>query len=272
MTRSLVIAQGGGPTAVINQTLAGAVVEARRRDPALRILGARFGVSGLVNDDLVDLTDIGEDRLRAVAGLPSAALGSTRDKPDADYCARILERLADLNARAFIYVGGNDTSGTLDLLRASATGDVCFIHAPKTIDNDLVENDHTPGYISAAWFVAAAFASVDLDFRAMPGIYAGIVMGRHAGFLTAAAAAWRREPGQGPHLVYGPELPFSPDRLVTDIQRVFGRHGRCIIAISEGVQDEAGRPLAESLSESGSARPATPTAMSSCPAAISATR
>ncbi len=251
MSRSLILAQGGGPTAVINQTLAGAVLAARRRDPGLRILGARFGVSGLVKGDLIDLTDMPEDRLRAVAGLPSAALGSTRDKPDADYCARILERLGDLDARAFIYLGGNDTSGTLDLLRARSPGDMCFVHAPKTIDNDLMENDHTPGFISAAWFVATAFASVDLDFRAMPGIYAGIVMGRHAGFLTAAAAAWRRDEGQGPHLVYGPELPFSPQKLVADIERAYRRHGRCIIAISEGVQDENGRPLAESLSQSG---------------------
>ncbi|MHA1189302.1 MAG: diphosphate--fructose-6-phosphate 1-phosphotransferase [Alphaproteobacteria bacterium] len=251
MTQSLILAQGGGPTAVINQTLVGAVLAARQRDPSLRILGARFGVSGLVNDNLVDLTDISEAQLRGVAALPSAALGSTRDKPDADYCARILQSLADNNARAFVYLGGNDTSGSLDLLRTNATDATCFVHAPKTIDNDLMENDHTPGFISAAWFVAAAFASVDLDFRAMPGIYAGIVMGRHAGFLTAASAAWRASADQGPHLVYGPEIPFSPDKLIADIEQAYAKHGRCIIALSEGVQDEDGRPMAESLSQTG---------------------
>ena len=123
-----------------------------------------------------------------------------------------------------------------------------FVHAPKTIDNDLVENDHTPGYISAAWFVAAAFLSVDLDFRAMPGIYVGIVMGRHAGFLTAAAAAWRREgEGDGPHLVYVPEAHFSPEKLIADIKAARETYGRCVVAMSEGVQTEDGTPLAESL-------------------------
>jgi 6-phosphofructokinase 1 len=247
MSKVFVIAQGGGPTAVINQTLAGAVLEARRRHKGARVLGARYGVRGVAAGDFVDLGEFGEDDLRAIAATPSSALGSTRDKPDAAYCERILAGLRGAGADAFIYIGGNDTAGTLQILEGQADGDIALIHAPKTIDNDLAENDHTPGFISAALFVAEAFLSLDLDFRALPGIYVGIVMGRSAGFLTTAAAAWRRDESDGPHLVYVPEVPFSVDRLIDDIRATFQRFGRCVVAMSEGVTTEGGGPLAESL-------------------------
>ncbi|MEO3385783.1 diphosphate--fructose-6-phosphate 1-phosphotransferase [Mesorhizobium sp. CAU 1741] len=247
MGPTFVIAQGGGPTAVINQTLVGAALEARRRHPGCRVLGARFGVRGIRDGDYVDLTQRSEEELRRIAATPSAALGSTRDKPDAAYCEMILKGLREAGADAFIYIGGNDTSGTQAILRDASGGDMSFVHAPKTIDNDLMENDHTPGYISAAEFVAGAFLSVDLDFRALPGIYAGIVMGRHAGFLTAASAAWRIDDDAGPHLVYVPERAFERKRFVDDVKRTMARHGRCIVAISEGVSAPSGKSLVEEL-------------------------
>lgn len=244
---SIVIAQGGGPTAVINQTLAGAVVAARRHDSSLRILGARHGVRGLTHGDLVDLTALSESDLERLARTPNSGLGSTRDKPDPAYCQTILQALEKHDARSFIYIGGNDTAGTLDLLRRQSTGPCSFVHAPKTIDNDLMENDHVPGFISAAAFVANAFVSMDLDFRAMPGIYVAIVMGRHAGFLSAAAAGWQQGPAEAPHLIYTPEKPFSVTQFLDDVDAVYTRVGRCIVSMSEGVQDETGRPLAEAL-------------------------
>lgn len=248
MSRVFVIAQGGGPTAVINQTVVGAALAAREKHPGSRVLGARHGIRGVAAGDFVDLSAVSEADLKRFADTPNSGLGSTRDKPDEAYCGRIVAGLQKVDADAFIYIGGNDTAGTMGILDRIETGSMRFIHAPKTIDNDLVENDHTPGYISAAWFVASAFLSVDLDFRAMPGIYVGIVMGRHAGFLTAAAAAWRR-PGEtdGPHLVYVPEAHFSPQKLIADIRAARETHGRCVVAMSEGVQTEDGTPLAESL-------------------------
>jgi 6-phosphofructokinase len=242
-----VIAQGGGPTAVINATAAGAVIEARRRYPGARVLGARHGIRGVRKGDFIDLAALSDDDLHRLAATPNAALGSTRDKPDAEYCAAMLETLTSVSATAFIYIGGNDTAGTQKILHDAAGGRIALIHAPKTIDNDLVENDHTPGYISAAWFVASAFMSCDLDFRAMPGIYVGIVMGRHAGFLTAAGAAWRRDESDGPHLLCFPERPFSTQRLIDEIGAIRERYGRCVVAMSEGVAAEDGRPLVESL-------------------------
>lgn len=248
---SIVIAQGGGPTAVINQTLAGAIRAARRLDPGLRILGARHGVRGLVGRDVADLTRLGEADLVRLGDTPGSALGSTRDKPDPKSCDAILAALEALEARAFVYIGGNDTAGTLELLRARSTGACRFVHAPKTIDNDLVANDHVPGFISAATFVAQAFASVDLDVRALGGIYVGIVMGRHAGFLTASPAGWQTGPDAPPHLVYVPEKPFDIARFLDDVAAVHGRLGRCVVALSEGVRDETGRALAEALAAGG---------------------
>ena len=247
MAETFVIAQGGGPTAVINQTLAGTALEVRRRHPGSRVLGARFGVRGIRDGDYVDLSALPEGELRRVAATPGAALGSTRDKPDAAYCETILKGLRAAGADAFIYIGGNDTAGTQQILAEAAGSGIAFVHAPKTIDNDLEENDHTPGYISAAEFVAAAFLSVDLDFRALPGIYAGIVMGRHAGFLTAASAAWRLDEESGPHLVYVPERPFERARFADDVKAVMARHGRCVVALSEGIATPSGRSLIEEL-------------------------
>jgi 6-phosphofructokinase len=247
VSETFVIAQGGGPTAVINQTLVGTVLEARRQHPGCRILGSRFGVRGIRDGDLVDLTNLPEAQLRQIANTPSAALGSTRDKPDAAYCEVILKGLRDIGTTAFVYIGGNDTSGTQAILRDASSGDIAFVHAPKTIDNDLEENDHTPGFISAAEMVAGSFLSVDLDFRALPGLYCGIVMGRHAGFLTAASAAWRLDEESGPHLVYVPERAFERARFVDDVKRTMAKHGRCIVAISEGISSPSGKSMVEEL-------------------------
>ena len=247
MAETFVIAQGGGPTAVINQTMVGATLEVLRRHPGARVLGARHGVRGVRDGDYVVLSDVPEAQLRLIAGTPSAALGSTRDKPDAAYCDKVLAGLKKVSADAFIYIGGNDTSGTQQILTDASGGSIAFVHAPKTIDNDLMENDHTPGFISAAEFVAGAFLSVDLDFRALPGVYVAIVMGRHAGFLTAASAAWRLDEDSGPHLIYVPERAFSAPRFLDDVRAKLARHKRCIVAVSEGVSTEDGRSLVETI-------------------------
>ncbi|MGB3897295.1 MAG: diphosphate--fructose-6-phosphate 1-phosphotransferase [Mesorhizobium sp.] len=247
MSGTFVIAQGGGPTAVINQTMVGAALEVRRKHPGAKVLGSIHGVRGIRDGNYVDLSAIPEEQLRLIAGTPSAALGSTRDKPDAAYCELVLKGLQKVGADAFIYIGGNDTSGTQQILTDAADGKIAFVHAPKTIDNDLVENDHVPGFISAAEFVASAFLSVDLDFRALPGIYVAIVMGRHAGFLTAASAAWRLDGDSGPHLIYVPERAFSTERFIEDVRSTLDRHKRCIVAVSEGVSTADGKALMESL-------------------------
>ncbi len=247
----VLIAQGGGPTAVINQSLVGAVQEAKRWG-AEGIYGSLHGVSGIINETMVDLGQESDANLELVAGTPCSALGSTRDKPDLAYCQEIFKVLKAHGIGTFFYIGGNDSSDTLRILAEEAKkadyGLRC-VHIPKTIDNDLMINDHTPGYPSAARFVASAFAGVNQDNRALPGVYVGVVMGRHAGFLTAASALARRYLDDGPHLVYLPERPFDMDAFARDVQTQNDKHGRCIVAVSEGIHDSEGTPIVTKLAK-----------------------
>ena len=248
----ILVAQGGGPTAVINQSLAGVVLEARRFGGVERIYGAHHGVRGIVNENFIDLTRETSNNLEMVAATPGSALGSTRDKPDLKYCQQIFEVLRAHGIGHFFYIGGNDSADTVHIVsqQAAAAGYALrCIHIPKTIDNDLVANDHTPGFPSAARFVAQAFAGVNLDNAALPGVYVAVVMGRNAGFLTAASALGKKFPDDGPHLIYLPERAFEIERFVADVKAMHERHGRCVVAVSEGIHDASGQPVLAQLSE-----------------------
>lgn len=248
----ILVAQGGGPTAVINQSLAGVVLEARRFRQVERIYGALNGVRGIVDENFVDLTQETSHNLELVANTPSSALGSTRDKPDEKYCQEIFKVLRAHEIEHFFYIGGNDSSDTVRIvsLEAQKAGyPLRCIHIPKTIDNDLVGNDHTPGFPSAARFVAQAFAGANLDNAALPGVYVGVVMGRHAGFLTAASALGKKFPEDGPHLIYLPERTFVIEKFLADVKATYERYGRCVIAVSEGIHDAAGTPILSLLAK-----------------------
>ncbi|NLB35599.1 MAG: 6-phosphofructokinase [Elusimicrobia bacterium] len=248
----MLIAQGGGPTAVINCSLVGAVRKARGYEEVEAIYGSLNGVNGIINERMVNLSFESERNLNEIAYSPSSALFSTRDKPDADYCAKIFKVLEAHNIRYFFYIGGNDSSDTLRIVKEYADNenyDLCCVHIPKTVDNDLVLNDHTPGYPSAARFVAEAFIGLDLDNRSLPGVYIAVIMGRHAGFLAAASALAQKYEDDGPHLIYLPERPFDIDSFLEDVKAVYKKHGRCVVAVSEGIQDASGQPIAVKLSE-----------------------
>jgi 6-phosphofructokinase 1 len=248
----ILVAQGGGPTAVINQSLVGVVLEARRFRNVTRIYGALHGVRGIVNEDFVDLTQETSHNLELVGATPSSALGSTRDKPDLKYCEEIFKVLKAHEIEHFFYIGGNDSSDTVRIVaeQAQAAGyPLRAIHIPKTIDNDLVGNDHTPGFPSAARFVAQAFAGANLDNASLPGVYVGVVMGRHAGFLTAASALGKKFPDDGPHLIYLPERVFSIEQFLADVKDSYARYGRCVVAVSEGIHDASGEPIATLLAK-----------------------
>ncbi len=249
---NVLVAQGGGPTAVINQSLVGVVLEARRIAGVDRVFGAYHGVRGIVDDRLIDLTPETTHNLEMVAQTPASALGSTRDKPDLKYCREILKVLKAHDVTSFFYIGGNDSSDTARIVAEEAQKSnypLRCVHVPKTIDNDLVLNDHTPGFPSAARFVACAFAGANLDNRALPGVYIAVVMGRHAGFLTAAASAAQKFEDDGPHLIYVPERTFSIDKFLGDVKAVYDRLGRCIVAVSEGIHDESGTPIMTRLAK-----------------------
>lgn len=240
------VAQGGGPTAVINQSVAGVVLEARKYPWVTHVYGAIHGVRGIIDENFYDLTEATTHNLELVAQTPSAALLSTRDKPDIEYCKHIFEVCRAHGIRYFFYCGGNDSADTCRIVNEQAreaSYELRVIHVPKTIDNDLKVTDHCPGYGSAARFVAQAFAGANLDNRAIPGVYIAVVMGRHAGFLTAASALARKYPDDGPHLIYLPERPFSRDQFKADVKRVYEQYGRCVVAVSEGIVDESGTPI-----------------------------
>lgn len=243
----MVIGQSGGPTTVINQSLVGAVLAARECAEITGILGAHHGIAGIMKEDFIDLTTQSREQLEQVARTPAAALGSVRLKPGKEECERVFEVFRKHDVRYFFYIGGNDSAETAHIIAEMAQQadyDFCTVHIPKTIDNDLRVTDHCPGFASAAKFVALAFMGDDRDNAALPGIKINVVMGRHAGFLTAASALARQDEGDGPHLIYLPERTFDIARFQQDVKDMVARHGRCVVAVSEGVADADGQPIA----------------------------
>ncbi|MEA2082576.1 MAG: 6-phosphofructokinase [Elusimicrobiota bacterium] len=244
---NMLIAQSGGPSMVINQSLAGAVLEAKKHRQIKKIIGAVHGIKGILDEDLVNLGRETKNSLLKIAATPSSALGTVRKKPTAGDCRKIFSVLHKYGVRYFFYIGGNDSAETVHIINSEARKKKyelrCF-HIPKTIDNDLRENDHTPGFGSAARFVACALMGDNLDNRALPGVKIDIIMGRHAGFLTAASALARVYKDDGPHLIYLPERPFSLKKFVNDVKKVYKKHGRCVVAASEGIADRKGVAIA----------------------------
>ncbi len=249
--RNMVVAQSGGPSMVINASLVGAVRAAKRAGERVgRILGARHGIKGILGRDYIDLRKVTDERLSAIALTPSSALGSCRMKPSAEDCRHIFEEFRRLDVGYFLYVGGNDSADAARIVGEEAEKEgypLVVYHVPKTIDNDLRSCDHTPGFASAARFVACALRGDDLDNRALGGVKIDVVMGRDAGFLTAASALARERRDDGPHLIYLPERPFSVERFASDVQAVMKRLGRCVVAVSEGIRGEDGTPIGAAL-------------------------
>lgn len=248
---NMVIAQSGGPSMVINSSLVGAVCAAKKAGARIgKILGARHGIQGILGRDYIDLRKVSDSKLRAIADTPSSALGSCRMKPTAEDCRRIFEEFKRLGVGYFFYIGGNDSADAARIVGEEAAKDgypLVVYHIPKTIDNDLRSCDHTPGFASAARFVACAIKGDDLDNRALGGVKIDIIMGRDAGFLTAASALARENRNDGPHLIYLPERPFSLDGFAADVQSVMKKLGRCVVAVSEGIRGKDGIPIGATL-------------------------
>ena len=243
---NMLIAQSGGPSMVINQSLVGAVLAARANRKVGKIYGSLHGIQGILDEQFIDLRKESARTLEAVAATPSSALGSVRRKPTHEDCIAIFAVLKKLDIRYFFYIGGNDSAETAYIINEEAVKaeyGISCVHIPKTIDNDLRENDHTPGYGSAARFVACAVRGDDLDNRALGGVKIDVIMGRNAGFLTAAAALARVDEDDGPHLIYLPERPFSIDRFIKDVKGCMKKYGRCVVAVSEGICDKDGTPI-----------------------------
>lgn len=246
---NLVIGQSGGPTAVINASLVGVVREARRHNAIRGVLGMRFGVAGLLAEDLVDLWAEDDDVIDQLVTTPSSALGSCRVKLSDDQLPSVLEVLRRFDVRYLMYIGGDDSQNTTHRIVSfcQAEGyDLCGIGIPKTVDNDLFGTDHTPGYGSAARYVALSVMQGGLlarDMRKVDPVLVFQAVGRDAGWLAAAAALARREESDPPHLIYVPECPLTMDGLLSDVQRCYERHGFVSIVVGEGIVWADGRPV-----------------------------
>jgi len=243
------IGQSGGPTCVINESLVG-IIEACTASAAVKnIYGAVHGIAGVLEENLIDLGRESRETLERVALTPCAALRSVRKKPTREECERVLKVLQAHDVRYFFYIGGNDSAETAHILNELAVEqgyEVRLFHVPKTIDNDLRVTDHCPGYGSAAKFVASAFMGDNQDNRSLAGIKVDVVMGRHAGWLTAASLLAREHEDDGPHLIYVPENTLTIEQFVTDVDRMYTKHGRCLVAVSEGVHGPGGELLMQS--------------------------
>ena len=237
-----VIGQSGGPTAVINRSLVGFIKEALNQNFD-EILGARHGLEGILSEDFVDLASLSESQLYGMGKTPAAALGSVRKKPTEKDIEKLISIFEKQDIRNFYYIGGNDSAETAYLVAEGARSsgyEMKAFHIPKTIDNDLLETDHSPGYGSAARFVAHAFQGDDADTRSLKGIKINILMGRHAGWLTAASTLGKATEEDGPHLVYVPEKIFDIESFKKEVKEVYDSLGRCLVAVSEGVHNENG--------------------------------
>jgi len=249
-----IIGQSGGPTSVINASAYG-VIHTALDDPNITaVYGAAHGIQGVLDDVLYDMGQEDPEELALLLHTPSSALGSCRyklkdsDVDDTDY-RRILEVFKKHDVRYFFYNGGNDSMDTCNKISKymqSAGYECRIMGVPKTIDNDLYGTDHCPGYGSAAKYIATSCMELYLDARVY---YTGMIcileiMGRHAGWLTAASAIAQYY-GKGPDLIYLPERDFELDRFVKDVEQIYHDHGNCIVAVSEGIHDKDGKLIAE---------------------------
>ena len=259
MGRNAIVGQSGGPTAVINSSLVG-VFQAAKSRGAQHVYGMRYGVKGLLEEQVVDLSDTLRDNLdiEILKRTPASYLGSCRYKlpvpaEDPALYEKLFGILKKLDVGYFFYIGGNDSMDTISKLSdyACMTGsDIKFMGVPKTIDNDLYGTDHCPGYASAAKYIATSFMEVYLDSHVYDTGMVVImeIMGRHAGWL-AAASALASEYGAGPDLIYLPETDFDMPKFINDVKGVYAKKGNCLVAVSEGIHYADGGFVSEAKVE-----------------------
>lgn len=260
MMKNVIVGQSGGPTAVINASLYGVIREGMAHPATIgSVYGMINGIEGFLEGKYMNLSSaLSSEELELLKLTPAAYLGSCRFKLPEDLsseCYRLLfEKLKELNIGWFFYIGGNDSMDTVSKLARYAEmidSDIRFIGIPKTIDNDLVGTDHTPGYGSAAKYVASTVREIVLDASVYQQKSVTIVeiMGRHAGWLTAASVLARKETGDNPLLIYLPEMPFEMDRFAADLKNAFETSQTVVVCVSEGIADAAGKFICEYSNE-----------------------
>lgn len=261
-TQSLLIVQGGGPTAVFNTTLAGVLRECEAQAAFKRVFGARSGTSGLCSRDLIRLDGLGEDRINQIGRSPGAALGSSRFKPSEEDLLRACETLRKLEVQCLIFMGGNGTMRGAEIFRAfcQANGlDVQIIGVPKTIDNDIHGTDRCPGFGSAARYAAQSTIDLAMDLRSLPQpVTIFETLGRDVGWIAGSSTLARRGEDDAPHVVCVPEVPFDLDSFLSRIESAVRRIGWAVGVVSEGTRYADGRPVFEQEMPATAGRPNRP--------------
>ena len=256
--KNLLVAQSGGPTAAINATLAGVIGQAMKEDVIDQVYGACYGIQGVLEQKFVNLTEKvdTEEKLEKLKRTPASALGSCRfklkniEEDDSQY-QQIIDIFHEKNIGYFVYIGGNDSMDTVAKLSAycaeKGIDDIKVIGGPKTIDNDLCEIDHCPGFGSAAKYISTVFCELEQEITVYEPKNVIIVemMGRHAGWLTSAAALAEGKNGNVPYLIYLEEVPFSLEQFVSDVKAKLETSNAVLVAVSEGVHDAEGNFLCE---------------------------
>lgn len=242
---NLMVVQGGGPTAVLNTSLAGILDEASGKFG--RILGSRYGIRGVIENSVADLSHPTPALLELLRNSPGAALGSSRHQPQSGEMERLVANLRELEISHMLFMGGNGTMRGADLIgeacRAAGLA-IAIIGIPKTVDNDLAITDRSPGFASAARYVAQSTRDLGMDIRALPQPVTILeTMGRSVGWLSAASLLARERDNDAPHLVYAPELAFSTERFLADLDGIVGRQGWAVVVVSEGLQTASGEPV-----------------------------
>jgi 6-phosphofructokinase 1 len=249
---NLLVMQGGGPTQVINASLFGVIDEAGRSGRFGRVLGARFGMEGLIKGDFIDLSAIASSEIERLRTTPGAALGSTRYRPREDELRQLEKLLRQHDIRSLLLIGGNGSlRGVAALAEVLSDAGVSVIGIPKTIDNDITGTDRCPGYASAARYVAQCVRDLGTDVRTLPQpVSIFETMGRSVGWLAAAALLAKRDEGDAPHLIYLPERSFEIDHFLGDVDGVVRKNGWAIAVVAEGLQDASGKPIYETAEPS----------------------
>lgn len=260
MKNNILVGQSGGPTAVINASLYGVITEGKAHPEKIeRVYGMINGIEGFLSGRTMNLSeDLSCQELLLLKQTPAAYLGSCRYKLpenlDAPVYNLLFDKFAALGIGACLYIGGNDSMDTMDKLSRCAKlrhEDMSFIGVPKTIDNDLPVTDHTPGYGSAAKYVASTVRGISLDASVyqQPAVTIVECMGRHAGWVTAASALARNYPGDNPLLIYMPESPFDMEQFFRDVKNALDKQPNVVICVSEGIKDKHGRFICEYSNE-----------------------
>ena len=253
MKDNLVIIHGGGPTAVLNCSLYGAIREAQQSGAVEHVYGAVGGTGGLLRENLLDFGTVPEEELERLPRTPATAIGTSRDALEAEDYARMADILAEKHIRYVLMNGGNGTMDACGKLAAACRGrGISVMGIPKTMDNDIAVTDHCPGFGSVARYMAGTVRELAVDVRSLP-IHVVVLeaLGRNAGWTTAASALAREQGGDGPHLIYPPERPFREEEFLDEVKTLYDRLGGVIVVASEGLHDEGGKPIVPPIFQTG---------------------